>query len=104
MGELCVIAPRDLVEGIASSQQRFGWFGGLQLKHEDVFILFEYYVEEEKVFSKNQRLLPHRAAMYDLGEYKPELLRWVLVSAGFNKMYTGGQDGYPRGIPEGNWH
>jgi molybdopterin/thiamine biosynthesis adenylyltransferase len=91
MTEPCVVVPQDLIETVFSSQQRSGWFGGLQLSSEQVFVLFECQLAERRIFSKNERLLPHRAEFYGLGDYKQELLQWVMVEAGFGKIYARGK-------------
>lgn len=85
----CLIVPRDLLERILSSNQKSGWFSGLRLKAERVFVAIQCRVNNEEVTSTNGRLLTHRAANTVLGAYKEELLQWVAVDAGFHNKYSG---------------
>src|SRR5712664_4660656 len=85
----CIVAPRDLLESIISSNQKSGWFGGSELKSEQVLVVFKCLLNNEEAYSVNSRLLPHRASDVLLGVYKEQLLQWFIVERGFQEKYSG---------------
>ena len=85
----CVIVPRDLLERISDSNQKSGWFSGLKLKAENIFLVIQCIINSEEVVTTNPRMLPHRSANLTLGSYEQELLQWIAVESGFNTKYAG---------------
>jgi len=86
----CLVIPRDLLQAILSSSERAGWFSGLELNSEKLFIVLGCKLGGVDASSINRRLLPHRATDRLQGEYKEQLVQWAVVEPGFYSTYSRG--------------
>lgn len=81
----CTVTSRDLLQAILSSPQKSGWFGGLELTSENLYLALKCVLEGREVFTMNRRLTPHKAGNLFLGDYRAELVQWLVVSTELSK-------------------
>src|SRR5260370_17646789 len=86
----CIVLPMDLILGALATGKLSGFFGGSRLGNERVFIVSSLRDGEKDIFTDYvERLKGHRTMNQTHGGYQQELLKWIVVKAGFHKWFEG---------------
>jgi molybdopterin/thiamine biosynthesis adenylyltransferase len=89
-----VIIPRTLSRRVGELNALTGWFSGLKVNSEEVFVVLGAHANGRDLASNRsfKRLAAHRAAHFRFGGYEKELIEWRIVDAGLGESFRSAKE------------